>query len=97
MPIRAIEAYLVYEVGYCFWQYYQEKTTMFQREIRAHTQTCPDCGSKLTADSDLLQCKEHGAFFAYGPQLLVRVPRQISKSSEQLMPWEREGNPPRLA
>ena len=61
---------------------------MFQREINPERLTCPDCGGKLSLELDLLYCKEHGAFFAYGPQLLVRAPHQGSKPSEVQLPWE---------
>jgi hypothetical protein len=61
---------------------------MFQREIRAKSQTCPDCGEKLSVERDLFLCKDHGAFFAYGPQLLVRAPHQAAKPSDAPLPWE---------
>ena len=66
---------------------------MVQRELRVNTYTCPDCGNKLASERDLLHCKEHGAFFAYGPQLVVRAPRQNTKG-EVLMPWERQSAQP---
>ena len=61
---------------------------MFEHETRAETHVCPDCGERLAQERDLLLCKEHGAFFAYGPQLLVRAPRSVGKSSEPALPWE---------
>jgi hypothetical protein len=61
---------------------------MFQRESDTRAYTCPDCGSKLTIERDLLHCKSHGAFFAYGPQLLVRAASENGKRHEPLMPWE---------
>jgi len=61
---------------------------MFQRETQIKGYTCPDCGEKLSVDRDLYLCKEHGAFFAYGPQLLVRSPRAEAKPGEVLLPWE---------
>ncbi len=61
---------------------------MVQRETWVATPTCPDCGAKLTIDRDLLLCEEHGAFFAYGPMLLVRAPRPAPKGSEVQLPWE---------
>lgn len=61
---------------------------MFQRERQAKPPTCPDCGGKLSAERDLLICKDHGAFFVYGPQLLVRAPRPAAKSPDALLPWE---------
>lgn len=60
---------------------------MFQRENHNKSYACPDCGEKLLNDRDLYVCKEHGAFFAYGPQLLVRAARGEAKS-EVLLPWE---------
>jgi hypothetical protein len=61
---------------------------MIQRHIQPESQTCPDCGSKLALERDLLLCEEHGAFFVYGPQLLVRAPRPATKSAEVQLPWE---------
>jgi hypothetical protein len=64
---------------------------MFQRESNDRAYTCPDCGSKLTKERDLLCCQNHGSFFAYGPQLLVRAPHQNGKHNEVVMPWEMAG------
>jgi hypothetical protein len=61
---------------------------MFQRESRVENYKCPDCGGKLVSERDLLLCKEHGAFFAYGPQLLVRVAQPSGKAADSLLPWE---------
>jgi hypothetical protein len=61
---------------------------MFQRQIRYEDLSCPDCGLKLSPDRDLLICEEHGAFFAYGPQLLVRAPRPATKPTDVPLPWE---------
>jgi hypothetical protein len=63
---------------------------MFKRETRAESQICPDCGAKLAQERELLLCQDHGAFFAYGPQLLVRAPRPVAKSSEVELPWENQ-------
>ena len=63
---------------------------MFQRQIQQDVLVCPDCGGKLSPERELLICNEHGAFFVYGPQLLVRAPRPATKPSEPPMPWERE-------
>ncbi len=60
---------------------------MFEREVHAETTTCPECGATLVHERDLLICKEHGAFFAYGPQLLVRAPH-TAKPANPLLPWE---------
>ena len=61
---------------------------MFQREVDARAYTCPNCGAKLAKDRDVLRCENHGAFFAYGPQLLVRVRHENGKQHAALMPWE---------
>lgn len=63
---------------------------MLQRETRSTTHTCPHCGGKLASERNLLHCKEHGQFFAYGPQLLVRAPRQIKARPETLLPWDQQ-------
>jgi hypothetical protein len=65
---------------------------MFQREFQAGVYTCPDCGNRLAGERDLLRCEEHGAFFAYGPQLLVRAPQQDVRLPDTLLPWENEGS-----
>ena len=63
---------------------------MFQRETRVEGETCPECGAKLAIERDLYVCKEHGAFFAYGPQLLVRAPRSSAKQPPDfVLPWEK--------
>jgi hypothetical protein len=61
---------------------------MVQRENDVHAYICPDCGDKLIKERELLRCESHGMFFAYGPQLLVRAPRENGKHHETLMPWE---------
>lgn len=48
---------------------------------------CPSCGEELAAEGDLLRCERHGAFFSYGPRLLVRVSQQQAEAAE-LMPWQ---------
>lgn len=63
---------------------------MFKRELQAEQQVCPDCGAKLVQERDFFLCKDHGAFFAYGPQLLVRAPRTATKSAEEALPWENQ-------
>jgi hypothetical protein len=63
---------------------------MFKRETQVESQLCPDCGEKLSQERDLLLCQEHGAFFYYGPQLLVRAPRPATKASEPALPWENQ-------
>ena len=66
---------------------------MFQRQIQPEMQMCPDCGSKLSPDRDLLICEDHGAFFTYGPQLLVRAARPAIRPTEASLPWENSGAP----
>ena len=62
---------------------------MLQRQkIQQDVLVCPDCGGKLLPERDLLICQEHGAFFIYGSQLLVRAPSPTSKPAEPSMPWE---------
>ena len=61
---------------------------MFQRESDVRAYTCPDCGSTLVKDRDLLRCASHGMFFAYGPQLLVRAPHKNGEHAEVVLPWE---------
>jgi hypothetical protein len=61
---------------------------MFQRQTQKEILACPDCGGRLSSERDLLICQEHGAFFVYGPQLLVRAPRAATKPTEPPMPWE---------
>ena len=63
---------------------------MFKRETLAENPACPDCGVKLLPERDLLLCKEHGAFFAYGPQLVVRAPNGTGKPADALLPWENQ-------
>jgi hypothetical protein len=61
---------------------------MFQRQIQHEVLVCPDCSGKLLPERELLICHQHGAFFLYGPQLLVRAPQPTTKPVEPSMPWE---------
>jgi hypothetical protein len=61
---------------------------MFQRQIQHEVLVCPDCSGKLLPERELLICHQHGAFFLYGPQLLVRAPQPATKPAEPSMPWE---------
>jgi len=63
---------------------------MFKRETLVESLTCPDCGAKLASERDLLVCKDHGAFFTYGPHLVVRAPRPAARATEASMPWENQ-------
>lgn len=64
---------------------------MFQHQIKAASHMCPDCGSRLSSERDLLRCETHGAFFVYGSQLLVRAPEQERQLPDTLLPWENQG------
>jgi uncharacterized Zn finger protein (UPF0148 family) len=61
---------------------------MFQRERNTTVHTCPNCGRELKQERGELRCTEHGAFFAYGPSLLVRAPRE-ERTAKIVMPWEK--------
>jgi hypothetical protein len=61
---------------------------MFKRELYVEEFTCPECGAKLSQERELFYCKEHGAFFQYSPQLLVRAPATPAKPGDTVMPWE---------
>ncbi len=63
---------------------------MLMREKVTTTYTCPSCGTKLVEDHGALHCNEHGTFFAYGPQLLVRAPEPEQRSQNPTLPWEFE-------
>ncbi|HWQ13271.1 MAG TPA: hypothetical protein VNL77_10745 [Roseiflexaceae bacterium] len=52
------------------------------------TDVCPKCSATLTRENGILRCEAHGAFFKYGPQLLVRLPWMNGKLAETLLPWE---------
>lgn len=67
---------------------------MLQREVSngAQDYVCPTCGNRLAQDGELLTCPEHGAFFAYGPHLLVRAPSKNVRTQDAPMPWETAGN-----
>ena len=58
MPSPTREGFL------CWMVCHREETSMFQRESDVRAYTCPDCGSKLARERDLLRCESHGAFFA---------------------------------
>lgn len=62
---------------------------MFRREQVQTGTVCPTCGARLTREGSLLRCAEHGAFFAYGPQLLVRAARQPESRPAADLPWEK--------
>jgi uncharacterized Zn finger protein (UPF0148 family) len=61
---------------------------MFKQE-KIETPHCPNCGHELQENHGELRCGEHGTFFAYGPNLLVRAAtaEQDNHSNVQ-MPWE---------
>lgn len=61
---------------------------MKQHNTHNGTFRCPDCGNQLAQKGDLLCCPEHGTFFIYGGQLLVRTPRTDVRLSDTVLPWE---------
>lgn len=61
---------------------------MLMRETVTTTYVCPSCGKRLVNDNGAWRCTEHGAFFAYGPQLLVRAPEPEQRSQSPALPWE---------
>ena len=73
--------------GFLCWAQLQE-IAMFERQIQHEVLVCPDCSGKLLPERELLICNQHGAFFMYGPQLLVRASRPATKPAEPSMPWE---------
>lgn len=68
----------------------QKEGTMFSRQLNMTVRACPDCGGELAVDRDLLRCEEHGTFFVYGRQLLVRAPQARGKLPAPLLPWENQ-------
>lgn len=63
---------------------------MLMRQKVNTTYRCPNCGKKLIEDHSALRCNEHGMFFAYGPQLLVRAPQPEDRAQKPALPWELE-------
>ena len=61
---------------------------MFQRE-KTDTYTCPNCGRELRKERGELRCAEHGAFFVYGPNLVVRAPERTERETKIQLPWEK--------
>ena len=61
-----------------------------QRELLNSTRVsvCPSCGGRLAQENELLVCTQHGAFFSYGPHLLVRVPDKSTPVKSTSLPWE---------
>lgn len=62
--------------------------TLPVRAAAAEAATCPSCGEPLATEGRLLRCAEHGAFFRYGPRLLVHAPSE-READEPLLPWQR--------
>jgi uncharacterized Zn finger protein (UPF0148 family) len=51
---------------------------------------CPVCGLALVESDGFYTCAEHGDWYSYSPNLLVRAPSSEAKAAERvLMPWER--------
>jgi hypothetical protein len=65
---------------------------MFQRE-KSEVHTCPNCGNELKSERGELRCSQHGVFFAYGPNLVVRAPQQSEGDAKATMPWEAARKP----
>ncbi len=61
---------------------------MVQRE-KSETYTCPNCGRELRKERGELRCVEHGVFFAYGPNLVVRAPARAEHEAKIQLPWEK--------
>ena len=52
---------------------------------------CPACGQVMDESDGAFICAEHGAWFSYGPVLLVRAPRVEDLSLGHFsMPWEQQ-------
>lgn len=50
---------------------------------------CPTCGAHLEIDGTAYRCEEHGAWYAYGANLLVHAPSEESKVHDRFtLPWE---------
>lgn len=50
---------------------------------------CPSCGCQLASDGSAYRCEEHGLWFTYGANLLVRGPSDEHKIRDRFtMPWE---------
>ncbi len=53
------------------------------------SRACPLCGEAMAEVDDHFTCAEHGDWFSYSANLLVRAPGAEAKASERvLMPWE---------
>ncbi len=56
-----------------------------EKERRA----CPVCGQAVVESDGFYTCAEHGDWYSYSPNLLVRAPSCEAKAAERvLMPWE---------
>lgn len=62
---------------------------MFQHEANGELRICPSCGRELSIENEVLRCPEHGAFFSYGPHLLVRAPEADIQRPQTVLPWEK--------
>ena len=52
--------------------------------------TCPACGQALSEGEGFFVCDEHGKWYRYSANLLVRSPSPEAKVVEHVaMPWER--------
>jgi hypothetical protein len=82
---RAIMEPTLFKVGFfCF----TKEMVMFKQET-IETPNCPNCGNELEDTHGELRCDEHGTFFAYGPNLLVRAATTEQDNHPNVqMPWE---------
>lgn len=62
---------------------------MVERQLENGTYLCPQCHQKLIQRETELICPDHGSFFAYGPQLVVRSPRKDDDKGNVSLPWEK--------
>ena len=61
---------------------------MFQRE-KTGPYMCPNCGRELRKERGELRCADHGVFFAYGPNLIVRAAARTERDTKVQLPWEK--------
>ncbi len=62
---------------------------MFEQQKVNETYLCPQCQQKLTWHEADLICPNHGVFFVYGSNLLVRSARQDDDKGTVTLPWEK--------
>ena len=58
--------------------------------MKTTQRTCPTCGGLLAEGDGFFVCAEHGKWYSYSANLLVRAPSVEAQAPERvLMPWER--------